>query len=284
MDRDRRKELTIARGVRVARKISRSKTGSVILKDNVLEGNKLGSELDQIDHLQKKQATKMLWEQEYLFRKQQLSLGGLVHSEPNLWKKTEQLTAEHLPPIGNSNSSRVYLADTVGHVEPEAQTSDHNGRTPVGMNKLSDVDESMHTNGSRKLSGFGVKRHKTLTRVRSTDGSSCLPALVSPHLLRRRTIKETNALSSSRDGTKDPRFSKLIESLVPSSRTAGKNLSEKEINECGSSYGSPTHTGSNSPRSDTPRPLSHVQTRTSARLAAQRFAEERPYSPIHEKE
>ena len=235
----RRRSLTIEQSVREAKKISNSKTGSVILKDNVLEESKLGNELDQINHLQKKQATKMFREKEHLLRKQRHSLITRVNSEPNLLMRTAQLT-ERLPSI-NKRGSLTHRGENP--VEPAQVTTKSIQRTVACCrSKPSAADKSM-TDGS-------AKPNESKVCYRRTWSMGLLPALVSPRLMRRHS--KANSLAS-RDGTKDPRFTKLMESLVPP--RGDQNLSDEEQNECESCDGSPP----GSPRPASPRPSSQLQ-------------------------
>ena len=214
--------------------------GCVILKDNVLEGSKLACELDHITQLQKKQVSKMNWEQEYISRKQRRTLGARVFSEPNLLRKT----TGHLPPISHDSTLVCPSGDADRIDLDDKQTKEPNEDTKDAAPKR-----------SRKLSEQGgVKHfiHSPVSRVKFTDSTSSLPALVSPRLLRRR-IQEpvlTHSLSYSRgDSVKDPRFSKLMESLVPAS--------DSKANECDSN--SRTTSPVESSRSDTPCPSLHAQ-------------------------
>lgn len=64
----RTKELTRAHGVHTALKVKDSKTGKVILKDNVFEDSKLECEINHLKLWQKKEESRLRWEKEYAIR------------------------------------------------------------------------------------------------------------------------------------------------------------------------------------------------------------------------
>lgn len=184
MDKDSRaRELSLARSLQKALKIKDSKTGKVILKDNVFEDSKLEDEINHIEHLQKKEENRLRWEKEFM-KKRLLRRGK---------SKPELLT---LPPIeggGRLNCSpRISRSVVKRFTNMEDFWSNDSSPERSLHCSLDDVHEKPRHN---------VVSTRSLLASHSAQ-STTLPALLSPSLMRKHSMN-------------DPRFRKLLQNLIP---------------------------------------------------------------------
>ncbi|KAJ7387839.1 hypothetical protein OS493_001186 [Desmophyllum pertusum] len=186
----RSRELARAHGLHTALKVKDSKTGKVILKDNVFEDSKLEEEINHIKQWQKKEASRLRWEKEYAIKGMRKNLLRRGKSNPEIL---------NLPPI-----------------EEGGFKSRHSKTTRMSKKKrfLSMEDSSCDADSSPELSPYSsVEDIRVKPRVMSSISQhvcyseiTILPALLSPHLIRKSNIE---------DSTNDPRFRKLLQNLVP---------------------------------------------------------------------
>lgn len=178
----RTRELTIARGVRTALKVKDSKTGKVILKDNVFEDSKLEDEINHIKLWQKKEESRLRWEKEHAIKGMRENLLRRGKSNPEIF---------NLPPIeggGLRRSSTMTRSEKKCFESMEDSSPERSPYSSVEDMRLPRViSQSISDN---------VYHSETTT----------LPALLSPHLMRK---------SNTQDATHDPRFRKLLQNLVP---------------------------------------------------------------------
>lgn len=177
----RKRELTRAHGFHTALKVKDSKTGQMILRGNVFEESKLEGEINQINHWQKKEATRLRWEKEYALKDLRKNLLKRGKSNPDVLS---------LPPITEGLSRKL-----------ERTRSDEKRSTNLAY--LSSADSSPERSPYSSLEDMFAKlrlrERSSLTRHSETTS---LPALISPQLMRKKT-------------TTDPRFTNLMSQLVP---------------------------------------------------------------------
>lgn len=195
MDKDSRaRELSLTRGLHTALKVKDSKTGKVILKDNVFEDAKLEEHINHIDHLQKKEESRLRWEKEFM-KKRLLRRGK---SNPEL------LT---LPPI-----------EVGGRLSCSPRISRSVKKRYINMEEFCSDDSSPERSLHCSLEEIQEKPRLSVVSTRSLHAShpqsATLPALLSPSLTRK-------------DSMNDPRFRKLLQNLVP--KTELKKTMSSEI-------------------------------------------------------
>ena len=177
----RARELSRAHGLHMALKVKDSKTGKVILKDNVFEDSKLEDEINQIEHLQKKEANRLRWEREYMRKK--------------LLRRRTNPEMFALPPIEGG-----------GLLTRNSRTTRSEQKRYASMEDILSDDSSPERSPHCSVDDIRVKpRHSAASTPSlhvSHSETTTLPALLSPRLIRK-------------DSTKDPRFRRLLQNLVP---------------------------------------------------------------------
>lgn len=180
MEYDRTRELTRAHGLQAALKAKDSKTGKVILKDNVFEDTKLEDVINHIKHWQKKEESRLRWEKERAMKGMRTNLLRRGKSNPEIL---------NLPPIeGGGASSTVTRNEKKRFVSMEDSSPERSPHSSV---------EEMHLPR--------VVCQSTSNNVNHSE-TATLPALLSPHLIRKSNIGRS---------THDPRFKRLLQNLVP---------------------------------------------------------------------
>lgn len=182
----RQKQLTRTHSLQGALKVKDSKTGQMILKGNVLEESKLEEEISQINHWQRKEENRLRWEKEFAikgFRKKMLKRG----------KSIPDVLQLRLPPIGTETT--IYRKLPV----ERTQSTDERVHKTLAY-RLSSDDSSPERSPYNSLENMFVKPR---LREQARRNTTSLPALISPHLMRK---------ASSMN---DPRFTNLIRQLVP---------------------------------------------------------------------
>lgn len=177
---NRTKELTRAHGVHTALKIKDSKTGKVILKDNVFEDSKLESEINHLRLWQKKEESRLRWEKEHAIR--DIRTMRRVESNPeilNLPRIEGGGLRQNLRATRHDNKRFVSMGDSL---DPSPEQSRRTMRLPRVVSAYLSND------------------------VNHTSETTTLPALLSPCLIRKSKVE---------DSTNDPRFKKLFQNLVP---------------------------------------------------------------------
>ena len=183
----RTKELTRAHGVHTALKLKDSKTGKVILKDNVFEDSKLECEINHLKLWQKKEESRLRWEKECAFRDMRKHLLRRVESNPEIFHlpRIEEVgLRQNLRATRHDKKRFVSMGDSLDSASP--------GQSP--HNSLEDMRLPRVTSASLP------------SDVSHTSETTALPALLSPNLTRKSKVE---------DSTNDPRFKKLLQNLVP---------------------------------------------------------------------
>ncbi|XP_078363384.1 uncharacterized protein LOC144647451 [Oculina patagonica] len=178
----RTRELIRARGVHTALKVKDSKTGQVILKDNVFEDTKLEDEINHIKLWQKKEESRLRWEKAHAIKGMRKNLLRRGKSTPEIL---------NLPPIEDGGIRRSSTMTRIAKKRFESTEDSSPERSPY-----SSVEDMHLPKVACKPISDHVYHSETTT----------LPALLSPHLIRK---------SSEKDATLDPRFRKLLQNLVP---------------------------------------------------------------------
>ena len=177
----RKRELTRAQSLHTALKVKDSKTGQMILKGNVFEETKLEGEINQINLWQKKEASRLRWEKEYAIRGLRKSL---------LTKEKSNTDVLSLPPIAGGISCNL-----------ERKRFDERRHSSWAC--LSSDDSSPERSPYGSLEDIIVKsRSRKRASMPNNSELTSLPALISPHLMRKAA-------------TSDPRFTNLMRQLVP---------------------------------------------------------------------
>ena len=117
----RTKELTRAHGVHTALKVKDSKTGKVILKDNVFEDFKLECEINHLKLWQKKQESRLRWEKEYAIRDMRKHSVRRVESNPeilNLPRIEEGGLRRNLGATRNEKKRFFSMGDSLNSASP----------------------------------------------------------------------------------------------------------------------------------------------------------------------
>lgn len=182
----RTRELSRAHGLHTALKVKDSKTGKVILKDNVFEDSKLEGEINHLKLWQKKEESRLRWEKEHAIRGMRKHLLRRVESNPevlNLPRIEGGGLRQNLRATRNEKKRFVSMGDSLGS-SPEQ--SPHNSVEDMRLPRV--ISASLSNN------------------VYHSSETTTLPALLSPHLIRK---------SKGADSTNDPRFKKLLQNLVP---------------------------------------------------------------------
>ena len=174
----RTKELTRAHGVHTALKVKDSKTGKVILKDNVLEDSKLEGEINHLKLWQKKEENRLRWAKEHAIR-----------DIRKLWRVKSNLEISNLPRIVG------------GGLRPIQRTTRHDKKRFVSMGDSLDpyLEQSPHNMRLPRVVSASL-----CSDVYHTSETTTLPALLSPHLIRKSKVEEA---------TNDPRFKKPFAEL-----------------------------------------------------------------------
>lgn len=178
----RTRELIRARGVHTALKVKDSKTGKVILKDNVFEDTKLEDEINHIKHWQKKEESRLRWEKEHAVKEMRKNLLRRGKSNPEIL---------NLPPIEGEGLRRSSTMTRIAKKRFESMDDSSPERSPY-----SSVEDMRLPKVACQSISDNVYHSETTT----------LPALLSPNLIRK---------SNEKDATHDPRFRKLLQNLVP---------------------------------------------------------------------
>lgn len=185
----RTKELTRAHGVHTALKVKDSKTGKVILKDNVFEDSKLECEINHLKLWQKKEESRLRWKKEYAIRDMRKHLVRRVESNPeilNLPRIEEGGLRQNLRASRNEKKRFFSMDDSLDSASP-GQNS-HNALEDMCLPRIISAPLSCDVN-------------------QLSETASTLPALLSPYLIRKSIKVE--------DSTNDPRFKKLLQNLAP---------------------------------------------------------------------
>ena len=188
----RTKELTRAHGVHTALKVKDSKTGKVILKDNVFEDSKLECEMNHLKLWQKKEENRLRWAKEHAIR--DIRKLWRVKSNPeilNLLRIEGGGLRQNLRATRHDKKRFVSMGDSL---DPSLEQNPHNMRLP-------------------RVASASLSSH-----VYHTSETTTMPALLSPHLIRKSKVE---------DSTNDPRFKKLLQNLVPKplvKKTMSNNL------------------------------------------------------------
>lgn len=183
---NRTKELTRAHGLHTALKVKDSRTGKVILKDNVFEDSKLECEINHLKLWQKKEECRLRWEKEHAIRDMRKHLLRRVESNPeilNLPRIEGGGLRQNLRATRHDKKRFVSISDSL---DSSPEQSPHNSLEDVGLPRVVSVS----------LPSDVYRMSETTT----------LPALLSPCLIRKSKVE---------DSTNDPRFKKLLQNLVP---------------------------------------------------------------------
>lgn len=181
----RQRELARAHSLRTALKVKDSNTGQTILRSNVFEEGKLKDEINQINQWQKKEASRLRWKKEYAIKGLRKNLMRRGESNPDVFS---------LPPIAEGSSR-----STLDRIRSDAE------KRSMSFAYLSSEDSSPERSPYSSLENMFVKprlKERTSKTQDYTTETTILPALISPHLMRKAT-------------TNDPRFTNLMRQLVP---------------------------------------------------------------------
>ena len=176
----RKRELTRAQSLQTALKVKDSKTGQMILRGNVFEETKLEGEISQINLRQKKEACRLKWEKEYAIRGLRKNLLTSRKSNPDVLS---------LPPIAEGMSRNL-------------GRKRFDERRHSSLAYLSSDDSSPERSPYSSLEDIVKTRSRKRASIPTNTELTSLPALLSPHLMRRAA-------------TSDPRFTNLMRQLVP---------------------------------------------------------------------
>lgn len=183
---NRANELTRAHGIHTALKVKDSKTGKVILKDNVFEDSKLECEINHLKIWKKKEESRLRWKKEHAIRDMRKHLLRRVESNPeilNLPRIEGRGLRQNLRATRHDKKRFVSMGDSL---DSSPEQSPHNSQENLRLPRVVSASPS--------------------SNVYHSSETTTLPALLSPCLIRKSKVE---------DCTNDPRFKKLLQNLVP---------------------------------------------------------------------
>lgn len=192
-------------------KIKDTKLSNAILKQNVREQNKLGSQLDVLTQHQKKYQFDLTWKKQLILKKQKELMMKSKSTASLCIPVVPPPRCGTLPPI-EPKGERV----TPSSVSTHSKNFNSNNRTmeqPTIQVRITNKSKTVESNSDGKHVCFtkDTSNERALLRWRNAINKARKharkPILLSPLL---RDGKYCNS-----DGTKDPRFARLVEQLVP---------------------------------------------------------------------
>ena len=184
---NRTNEQNRTHGIHTALKVKDSKTGKVILKDNVFEDSKLECEINYLKLWQKKEESRLRWKKEHAIRDMRKHLLlRRVESNPELLNLPRIEGGGLRQTLRATRHDKKRFVNTGNSLDSSPEQSPHNSLEDVRLPRV--VSASLSSN------------------VYHTSETSTLPALLSPCLIRKSKVEHC---------TNDPRFKKLLQNLVP---------------------------------------------------------------------
>lgn len=216
---EHRRALSLEKVSRAAMTLKSSKVGTVILKDNVKEKEKLDSEIYDIDCQRRRKSEKLSRERHVVLKKHQfhkrVSASNVQESRSFLLPPVPKDQTVSLTSLRFSCEEQRTDEPSTERLSEESLQNRHEVEREVPSTKT--ISLSTHDSEHSLKVKQKQATSKNLSRVKRNN---ILPALVSPHMIRR---------ANELDSTKDPRFAKLVSQLVPSWSTL-KELDEENSN------------------------------------------------------